>query len=98
MKYLAGTTSHGLVFMSGQDEWVLSGASDADLAGDLAIHYWPGHHNLGEFGCVSSRSVLERKVCNSTGMSETFVHQALGTQVIWNRHLLQEFDPKAFPR
>ena len=25
MKYLAGTASHGLVFMSGQDEWVLSG-------------------------------------------------------------------------
>ena len=92
MKYLAGTTSHSLVFMSGQDEWVLSGASDADLAGDLSTSRSTiGLATiLGEFGCVSSRSVLERKVCNSTGMSETFAHQALGTQVIWNRHLLKE--------
>ena len=78
--------------MSGQDEWVLSGASDADLAGDLSTSRSTiGLATiLGEFGCVSSRSVLERKVCNSTGMSETFAHQALGTQVIWNRHLLSE--------
>ena len=72
MKYVAGTTSHGLVFMitSGQDEWVLSGASDADLAGDLSTSRSTiGLATiLGEFGCVSSRSVLERKVCNSTGI------------------------------
>ncbi len=39
---------------------------------------------------MSSRSVLERKVCNSTEMSENFSYQVRGTQVIWNRHLLKE--------
>ncbi len=34
LSYLAGTASHSIAFMSGQSEWVLSGASDADLAGD----------------------------------------------------------------
>ena len=92
MKYLAGTVNYGIVYSPGAGEWVLWGASDADLAGDLksarsTIAYATF---LGSVGCISSSSTLERKICNSTGMSETFAHQALGKQVIWNRHLLRE--------
>ena len=92
MKYLAGTVNYGIVYSPGAGEWVLWGASDADLAGDLksarsTIAYATF---LGSIGCISSSSTLERKICNSTGMSETFAHQALGKQVIWNRHLLRE--------
>ena len=92
MKYLAGTTNHGIVFSPGSGEWKLWGASDADLAGDLTTARSTIAHAtfLGDVGCVSSSSTLERKICNSTGMSETFAHQALAKQIIWDRHILRE--------
>ena len=98
MKYLAGTINHGIVFDPGSDEWVLWGASDADLAGDLnSARSTVAHATfLGKVGCISSSSILERKICNSTGMSETFAHLGLGKQIVWDRHLLRDlgFAPK----
>ena len=92
MKYLAGTINHGIVYDPGDGEWTLWGSSDADLAGDLTtarstIAY---ASFLGNVGCISSSSILERKICNSTGMSETFAHQGLAKQICWERHLLHE--------
>ena len=92
MKYLAGTADHGIVFSPGLGEWTLWGASDADLAGDLITARSTIAHAtfLGTTGCISGSSTLERKICNSTGMSETFAHQALDKQIIWDRHILRE--------
>ena len=83
MKYLSGTITHGIVFDPGSDEWVLWGASDADLAGDLnSARSTVAHATfLGKVGCISSSSTLERKICNSTGMSETFAHLGLGKRL-----------------
>ena len=80
MKYLAGTINHGIVFDPGSDEWVLWGASDVDLAGDLKSARSTVAHAtfLGKVGCISSSSTLERKICNTTGMAETFAHVGLG--------------------
>jgi hypothetical protein len=35
LRFLRQTTSYGIVFCAGKGDWILSGASDADLAGDL---------------------------------------------------------------
>ena len=69
LRYLNGTRNYGLVFFAGRTDWVLSGCSDADLAGDLKSARSTLSYNtrLGEFGCISSSSFLERKICTSTG-------------------------------
>lgn len=92
MRYLSGTITHGLVFMPGDGTWALSGVSDADLAGDLnTARSTSGHTTqLGQFGCISSSSTLERKISNSTGMSETYAHMGLAKEIIWDRHILRE--------
>lgn len=92
MRYLAGTTTYGIVFAPGNGEWELSGTSDADLAGDIHTSRSTSGHftQLGEFGCIHSSSKLERKISNSTGMSETYAHMSLLTELMWDRHLLRE--------
>ena len=92
LKYLNGTRGHGLVFSPGTLEWKLSGASDADLAGDLmTARSTSGRYTkIGEFGAVSADSKLERKVSTSTGQSETYAFQSLAKEVIWQRLILSE--------
>jgi hypothetical protein len=92
MKYLAGTVSYGLVFCPGKGDWEISGTSDADLAGDIVTsRSTSGHYTkVGEFGCIHSSSKLERKISNSTGMSETYAHMGLITEIMWDRHLFRE--------
>lgn len=92
MRYLAGTVKHGLVFMPGNKDWKLSGVSDADLAGDLKTARSTSGYTtqLGQFGCISSSSTLERKISNSTGMSETYAHVGLAKEILWDRHILSD--------
>jgi hypothetical protein len=92
MNYLAGTVSFGIVFAPGPGEWKLEGTSDADLAGDLSTSRSTSGHftKIGEFGTIHSSSKLERKIANSTGMSETYSHVGLGTELIWERHLFRD--------
>jgi hypothetical protein len=92
MRYLAGTISFGIVFAPGPGPWELSGTSDADLAGDLlTARSTSGHFTqVGEFGTIHSSSKLERKISNSTGMSETYSHAGLATELVWDRHIFRE--------
>jgi hypothetical protein len=92
LRYLNGTRSHGVVFFAGKVDWVLAGCSDADLAGDQksarsTLSYIT---RLGEFGCISSSSSLEKKICTSTGQAETYAYSRLCREVIWERNMLFE--------
>ena len=92
LRYLKQTMTVGVVFCHQQGKWELSGASDADLAGDLvSSRSTTGHYlKLGEWGTIISQSRLERKVCDSTGMSETYAMKDLVHQTVWTRALLDE--------
>ena len=91
-KYLAGTTSYGIVISPGNVEWRLSGAADSDLAGDLnsARSTSGTMAQLGQYGNVSATSRLDRKVSTSTGQAETYALQELCKEIIWIRLLLDE--------
>ena len=100
LRYLNGTRNYGLVFFAGRTDWVLSGCSDADLAGDLKSARSTLSYNtrLGEFGCISSSSFLERKICTSTGQAETYAYARLCKEVIWERGMLREMGfPQSSP-
>jgi hypothetical protein len=90
MRYLNGTRHYGLVFFAGDEEWVLKGCSDADLAGDINSARSTLSYNtrLGKFGCISSSSYLERKICTSTGQAESYAYARLCREVIWGRGML----------
>jgi hypothetical protein len=92
LRYLKGTINNGIVFQPGTGEWVLSGAADADLAGDLTTaRSTSGYYtSLGKFGAVSCSSVLEKKVSTSTGQAETYALQSLVKEVVWDRHMMQD--------
>ena len=96
-RYLAGTPNYGIVFYpgkgnAGDGEWCLSGSCDADLAGDVKTSRSTigGTLQLGRYGNVACRSSLEKKICTSTGQSETYACSSLGKEVIWTRHLLRD--------
>jgi hypothetical protein len=100
LRYLCGTIDYGIVFFPGGKDWVLSGCSDADLAGDVGSARSTLSYNsrLGEFGCISSSSSLERKVCTSTGQAETYAFARLCREVIWERNMLCEMGfPQLMP-
>ena len=100
LRYLCGTVNYGLVFFPGQTDWVLSGCSDADLAGDIKSARSTLSYNtqLGEFGCISSSSFLERKICTSTGQAETYAYARLCREVIWERGMHREMGfPQLMP-
>ena len=69
---------YGIVFSPGKEEWILSGASDSDLAGDLKKARSTMGHNLrlGKFGSIVFSCKLERKMCTSTGQAETYALQS----------------------
>ena len=92
LRYLKGTVNYGLVFQPGDGEWVLSGASDSDLAGDLATSRSTSgfYAKLGDYGAVVCSSSLEKKISTSTGQAETYAMQSLVKEVVWDRHLLSQ--------
>jgi hypothetical protein len=92
LRFLKATMNYGIVFAPGKEEWILSGASDADLAGDLiTARSTLGHSlKLGEFGSVIASCNLERKICTSTGQAETYALQSLCKDTIWARGFLRE--------
>jgi hypothetical protein len=94
LKYLANTTSFGIVFSPGGDdeEWRLSGAADSDLAGDVNTSRSTsgGMAALGRCGNVSSSSRLDKKISTSTGQAETYAFQDLCKEIVWIRLLLYE--------
>jgi hypothetical protein len=93
LRYLKGSASYGIVFQAGSPgEWKLSGASDADLAGDInTSRSTSGYYTkLGKYGTVMASSKLERKISTSTGQAETYAMVSLVKELVWGRHLLQE--------
>ena len=100
LRYLCGTSNYGIVFLPGEEDWVLSGCSDADLAGDVKSARSTLSYNthLGKFGCISSSSFLERKICTSTGQAESYAYARLCKEVIWERNMLREMGfPQLMP-
>ena len=92
LRYLKATKTWGIVFYAGADGWKFSGASDADLAGDLKTsRSMSGHFvRLGAFGCIAAYCKLERKVSTSTGQAETYALTALAKNLVWLWHLLHD--------
>jgi len=92
LRYLNGTRDFGIVFFPGDGDWTLSGASDADLAGDLATACSTSgrYAKMGDYGTVVAASKLERKISTSTGQSETYSFQSLAKEIIWDRLFLSE--------
>jgi hypothetical protein len=92
LRYLAGTTSFGIVFAPGNGKWELEAEADADLAGDLcsARSTSGGNSRIGEYGTVSSSSRLDKKVSTSTCQAETYAFQDVCKEVVWLRLLLYE--------
>jgi len=92
LKYLNGTRTHGLVFLSGDKDWNLSGSSDADLAGDLhtARSILSVHTQLGKYGCIHNGTSLEKKICTSTGQAETYAFASLAKEILWDRLMMAE--------
>ena len=98
LRYLNGTRDYGLVFLADEEDWILTGCSDADLAGDIKSARSTLSYNtrLGKF--ISSSSFLERKVCTSTGQAETYAYARLCREVIWERGMLREMGlPQLMP-
>jgi hypothetical protein len=92
LRYLKRTMTDGIVFMVGATGWVLSGASDADLAGDLessrsTLGYFG---RLGKFGAILTSCKLERKICTSTGHAETYAFMSLLKDIVWLSKFLIE--------
>jgi hypothetical protein len=92
LRYLRKTTFYGLIFRAGQGDWVLSGKADADLAGDITTARSTLGHclKLGEYGSIITHCKLDRRICTSTGQSETYAMQSLVKDVMWARGLLAE--------
>ena len=92
LRFLKETMHYGIVFSPGKEKWILSGASDSDLAGDLKTTRSTMGHNLrlGKFGSIVSSCKLERKICTSTGQAETYALQSLCKDTIWVRGFLAE--------
>lgn len=72
LRYLNGTRKQGLAFYS-KTEPKLTGASDSDFAGDIPTSRSTlGHYlKFGDYGIISSASILDRKVHSSVGQAET---------------------------
>ena len=94
LRYLKGTASWGIAYAAGfgAREWVLSGSSDSDLAGDLktsrsTLGWWG---KLGAYGTVLAHCGLDRKISTATGQAETYAMQGLVKDVVWLRTLLAE--------
>jgi hypothetical protein len=92
LRFLKKTSNYGLVFSPGNGNWELSGASDADLAGDIrTARSTLGHClRLGEFGAVVTSCGLDRKISTSSGQAETYAMQSMIKDTIWARGLLAE--------
>ena len=92
LRYLKSIVHYGLVFQAGDEDWVLSGASDSDLAGCLNSSKSTSgcFSKLGKSGAVMCSSSLEKKISTSTGQAETYAMQSLVKEVVWERHLLRE--------
>ena len=92
LRFLKKTVDYGLVFLTGNEKWVLSGSSDSDLAGDLnSARSTMGHYaKLGRYGTVIASCGLERKICTSTGQAETFAMRSLINNIECLRELLAE--------
>ena len=102
MKYLRGTIDLGIVFQAGDndEDWVLSGCSDADLAGDLPSSRTTTGYDMkiGRHGTLVSRCTLERKICSSTGQAETYALLGLVKDTEWMRSLLADLgEPQSSP-
>lgn len=92
LKYLNGTIYFGISFVREPGPWRLSAQADADLAGDKrtsrsTLGYYA---RMGQYGCISFHSTLERKICTSTQQAETYAVSACLRDVIWIRILLDE--------
>ena len=92
LRYLKGTMTHGLVFEPGSGEWKLRASGDADFGGDLkGGKTTTGHAAMvGKYGALACKSKLERKICSSTGHSETYAAVAICKEVVWLRGLMAE--------
>jgi hypothetical protein len=92
LRYLKGTIDYGIVFQPGDGDWILSGATDADLAGDLKSSRSTsgGYMKLGEYGTIFCSSSLERKISTSSGQAETYSAASLVKEVVWERHFMAE--------
>jgi hypothetical protein len=92
LRFLKRTLGYGMAFYAGASKWELTGASDADLAGDLnssrsTLGFFA---KLGQFGTILSGCNLERKICTSTGQAETYALVSLVKSIIWLRNLLAD--------
>jgi hypothetical protein len=92
LRFLKRTKHFGLLFRAGEGDWVLSGKADADLAGDITTARSTLGHclQLGEVGSITTHCKLDRRICTSTGQSETYAMQSLIKDVVWARGLLAE--------
>jgi hypothetical protein len=92
LRWLKKTFNYGLVFSPGDGEWILSGASDSDLAGDLeTARSTMGYYvKVGDKGAILSHCRLERKICTSTGQAETYALLYLVKDVEWARTFFGE--------
>lgn len=93
LRYLKGTMDYGLVYCPGQEnQWNLSGAADADFAGDVASSRSTSGYftKFGQYGVTVCSSKLERKISTSTGQAETYALCSLAKEVVWQRHFLDE--------
>jgi hypothetical protein len=91
LRYLKGTIEFGIIFLAGfEDDGVLTGQADADLAGDLASSRSTSGSFLkvGRYGVVSYKSNLEKKISTSTGQAETYALAGLVKDTVWTRHLI----------
>ena len=96
LRYLKETIKYGIVFDAGSAKWIMTGASDSDLAGDLAT----SRSTMGHYLKVGGMTVLAhcgldknfQKVCSSTGQAETYAMLGLVKEVEWAREMLRELN------
>ena len=92
LRFLRKTINYGLIFSPGDGEWIVSGASDSDLAGDLkTARSTLGHYlRLGQFGSIVTHSGLDRKISTATGQAETYAMQGAVKDTVWVRRFMSE--------
>jgi len=92
LRYLRETLGHGLEFLAGTGEWILTGSADSDLAGDIntARSTLAGHLQVGEIGSLIDYCKLARAIATCTGQAETYAMLNVSKSAVWLRGLLEE--------
>jgi len=90
-KYLIGTAELGIMYKSGENNFVLEGYSDADFAGDINTRRsTTGYVFMLAYGPITWSSQRQKSVTLSTTEAEYVAAAAAAKEAVWLRKLMND--------